>query len=149
MCEPVMIGLAIASSVMQVKAQADQGRDQRRANSAQAKIQREEVRDANETKIADRNRAARRDRARSRVAAAEAGVGGQSFSLAIKQSRFAQDLDAARINKNTFFATRRIQSQLRSSNAATAQPGALDFVNAGLSGYSSGLQINAAIADAR
>lgn len=149
MCDPVTIGLAIASSVLQVQSQKQQGRAQRRANANQAKVQREEIQDANEEKIGDRIKIARRERARARVSAAEGGVGGQSFALQIKQSQFDQDLDAARINKNTGFALRRTDAQRRSADAQTSNPNGLDFVSAGLSGYSSGLQINASRKAAR
>lgn len=142
MCDPVTIGLAIAGAVMSTASQAQQGRRQRSANANQARVQRDEQKDAAETLIADRNKQGRRDRARARVAAAEGGVGGQSFSLQIKQSQFNQDLDAARIAKNAANASRRTDAQQRSADASTSNPNALDFVNAGLSGYSSGLQIN-------
>ena len=149
MCEPVTIGLAIASAVGQVASARQQGRAQRASNANQAAVQREEQRDAAETRIGDRMKQARRERARARVAAAEGGVGGQSFALQIKQSEFDQDLDAARINKNLGTAIRRTDAQQRSLDAQTANPNALDFVSAGLSGYSSGLQIRGAVAGAR
>lgn len=149
MCEPVMIGLAIASSVMSVASASAQGSAQRSANANQAAVQREEQRDAAETRIGDRVKQARRERARSRVAAAEAGVGGQSFALQIKQSQFDQDLDTARINKNLGTAIRGTDARLRSADASTANPNALDFLSAGFQGYSSGLQINSSIKAAR
>lgn len=140
-----MIGLAIASSVMQVASAQQQGKAQRKANAGQAAVQREEARQSATTRIGDRMKLARRERARARVAAAESGVGGQSFALQIKQSQFDASLDAARINQNLGTSIRRADAQQRSSDAQTSNPNVLDFVNAGVSGYSSGLQISSDI----
>ena len=144
MCEPVSIGLAVSSaigSLAGVEGQRQQGKAQRAALTRQAKVRGEEIQEQNEERIGTRIREARRERARARVAAAEGGVGGQSFALQIKDSLFQQDLDVAANAKNLGIQGRGLNAGLQSSFASTANPGALDFITAGISGATSGLQI--------
>lgn len=152
MCEPVTLGLAIASavgSVAGVAGQAAQGRAQRRALLMQRQAQAEELQAQAEERLGARIRAARRERARARVAAAESGVSGQSFELMLKDSLMQQDMDVALTRKNLRIQDRASQARFASGVAQTAAPGALDFITAGAGGFSSGLQIGGAIRNAR
>lgn len=148
MCEPVTIGLAIASAVgamSGVAAQKAQGKAQRRSLEEQRRVQAEELSQQAEEQIGTRIRAARRERARATVAAGESGIGGNSFTAQLQDSLTQQGMDTAIIAKNLRIKDRASQANFTGAVNQTANPGPLDFLSAGISGASSGLQIGGQI----
>ena len=149
MCEPASISLAIAGAVSAIGstvAAKKQGKASRKALTTQRKAEAEQQSDQAEQQLGQRIRAARRERARARVAAGEGGVeGSQSFGLQLKDSLFQQDLDTAAIQKNLSISGRAGQARFASSFSSTPNPNALDFLGAATSGIGSGLQIGNAI----
>ena len=148
MCDALSIGLAISgavSSIGSTLAARSQGKASRKALTAQRQAEAEQQSDQAEEQLGQRIRAARRERARARVAAAEGGVGGQSFALQLKDSLFQQDLDTANIQKNLAISGKAGQARFAGAFSSTPNPNALDFLGAGLSGAGAGLQIGNAI----
>ena len=143
MCEPTTIALAIGAG-MGALGQHQQGQAQdaqRDAIGRQGAIRAEEIQAQEEERIGTRIREARRERARARVAAAEGGVGGQSFALQLKDSLFQQDLDTASSAKNLSIQTRANFANVRSAQAGVGRTTGLDILQGAISGGQAGLQI--------
>jgi hypothetical protein len=136
MCEPVSLGtmgwLALGTTAAAGTAQAVSGYQQAQAAvdaaDAQAEAQAEEYAATRDQQLGERVREARIQRSRMRVAAGEAGIGGQSFELQIQDSLGRQNQDAAVAKKQGGFTQRAINA----SNKNVGQ---------GFNAISAGLQI--------
>lgn len=141
----LLAGLSIASTVASLGAQTIAANAQEDAITAQRRAQAEELQSRAETNLGERVKQARKERARLRVAAGEAGVGGASFEAAMRDSFAQQNQDAALIQKNLAFADRASASRARSAMASINKPNALtaglQIAGAGYSGYYQGKQI--------
>ena len=155
MCEPVTLttGLSIASSAVGAVGAYQQARGQRAALEASARQRASEISDQQEVELGERVRAGRRERARLRVSAGEAGLAltSNSFEAQIADSFSQQGQDAGVIR----FQGRQSERALRSgvnTRAASIQgdsplalAGAgLQIAGSGLSGYQQGLAIRTA-----
>lgn len=148
MCEPVTListGLAVASSAVGTIGAHSRAKAQRSALTQQRANQAEEIAAQADAQAGDRVKAARAERARIRVAAGEAGVGGNSVDAMMFDSFQQQDSDLAIIRKNEFFSQRGSEARYRSGMAAAQGPSALEaglgIASAGFAGYQTGLQI--------
>ena len=155
MCEPISLGtgLGIASSAAGAVGAYQQAQGQRAALEASARQRAAELSDQQEVELGERVRAGRRERARLRVAAGEAGLAlsSGSFEAQIADSFSQQGQDAGNIR----FRGRQSERSLRTGvNAQAASivgdsplalAGAgLQIAGSGLSGYQQGLSIRKA-----
>lgn len=146
MCD-LVTGLAIASSAASIGGQAMAGRAQAKSIGRNAKIRAQQAGDAATERLGQRVKEARARRARARVAAGEAGVGGQSFEMMLQDSIGQQNRDAAKIAKNARWEAKGIRSAAAAKTAGLGVNGltaAAHLGSAGLSGYSQSLQIQSA-----
>ena len=146
MCEPtLMTGLAIGSSAVSQVGQVVQANRTASALDTQRRAQAQEISAQAEGQLGERVKQARRERARLRVAAGEAGVGGGSVSAQLRDSFAQQNQDAATIARNARFADRASEARTESAFAQIDRPNlltaGLQIATAGYSGYSQGLQL--------
>ena len=149
MCDPVsMTALAVASSAAGVYGQYQAANAQVDAANDAAAASAEELEAQQSKQAGDRVRAARREAARARVAAGEAGVAGQSFEAQLKQAFGDANQDIAVVAKQGSFTGRAINANLKSNTASaksiTPLSSALQIASSGVRGYTSGLQIKQA-----
>lgn len=148
MCDPVtMTVLAVASAGVSTYAQHQTAKAQADALEVQAENERRETLERNEEELGQRVRAAREARARARVAAGESGAMGASFAASMNQSLQDQDNDAALVQKNVAFSQRATDDRLNSALSGIRSPSALEaglnIASAGVSGYNTGLSLEA------
>ena len=151
MCEVIsattMTYLAIASSAVGVYAADQTAKAQKQNIETQQESERREVHEQAEEELGVRVKEAREKRARARVAAGESGALGASFAASINQSIQDQDNTAALVSKNVAFAQRGIDDRANTALAGIRDPSALEaglsIATAGVSGYNSGLGIEA------
>lgn len=122
MCEPTtatLMYLAIASSVASAGAQYMQASAQEDALEASAQAQAEETGARVQQQVSERVAEARRERARLRVAAGEAGIQADSgsFQAQMRNSFAKQNRDIGIIKANKNFAQRGIQTAAGSQAA--------------------------------
>ena len=142
-----MAVISMASTAASLAGQQMSANAQAESMEENAQLRANQEADAAGQRIGGRAKQARRERARARVAAGEAGVAGQSFEAMLQNSLAQQNQDAAVIAKNSKMAGRAAQSTARAKTAGSgvnpfAAAGSL--ASAGASGHSSGLQIKAA-----
>jgi len=142
----VMAGLSVVTAATSMYAQQQTAKAQGKAIQTQADAERDEIGAAAEEDIGDRIRVSREKRARAMVAAGESGALGASFAASINQSLQDQNMDIAKVSKNSAFAQRGVTdragvalSQLRSPSALEA---GLQIAGSGIQGYSAGLEID-------
>jgi hypothetical protein len=149
MCEPttIMAGLAVASTAMGVLGQNAAADAQLSGLETQRRNQAEELQTQADQNAGERVKQARRERARMRVAAGEAGAGGQSFEASLANSFGQQNHDLAAIARQSHFNDRASQASYASNVAGVNKPNALtaglQIAGAGYGGYSQGLQMEA------
>lgn len=147
MCEPttIMTGLALATSAAGAVGQYQSANAQVDAANAQAAAQAEEIKARQDQQAGERIRAARREAARARVAAGEAGVAGQSFEAQLADTFGRANQDLAILSKQGGFTERAVNANLKSNTAGTQRAGglgaALQIASSGAQGYATGLQI--------
>lgn len=145
MCEPVtaaiVVGsLAVATSAASVVGQMQSASAQQRLIAQQDELAAEQIKDQATADINERSRAARRERARIRVAAGEAGLNLQSGSIEglLMDSLFQQNFDNTGTIKNAENAQK--SRQLRTQSQLIDRASRPTFLAAGLQVASSGLQ---------
>lgn len=143
----IMSALSIAGTGASLYAQKSSASAQMEAISRQQDSEREEARDRAEEELGQTIREQREARARAMVAAGESGVGGQSLMAQMNQSIQDQDMDAALAQKNVAFANRATDDRSNMARSQVRNPSALEaglqLATAGVSGYQTGLSINA------
>ena len=150
MCSPpaIVMALSMASTATGLFAQRQAANAQLEALETQRQAQAEELSAQAEQRMGERVKKARRERARLRVAAGEAGIAGASFEAVLADSFAQQNQDLATIAKNVAFADRASQARFRSAVAQVDRPtlvsSALQIGLSGAQGFQSGLQIQAA-----
>jgi hypothetical protein len=151
MCEAIsattMMYISLASSAVGLYAQSETAKAQGKQIRTQAESEREEVAEAAEEDLGQRIRASRERRARARVAAGESGALGASFAASINQSLADQSMDAALVSKKAAFTQRGIDDRAATALSGIRSPSALEaglqLATAGISGYQTGLGIEA------
>lgn len=147
MCEPttILMGLSIATAAAGAVAQADTAKQRQRSVNEQADARAEEINAQKTIEAGERVKQARAERARLRVAAGEAGIGGVSFEDQLFDSFLQEDLDLGNLAKDKEFQLRATEANRRSGLAQSQGPSALEtglnIAGAGYAGYSAGLQI--------
>lgn len=139
--------LSIASAAVGTYAAVEQADYQSDLIGVQAENERRETLERNEEEVGQRVRLAREKRGRARVAAGESGALGASFAAAMNQSLQDQDNDVALISKNVAFSQRATDDRANSALGSIRDPSALEaglnIASAGVSGYSTGLSLQA------
>ena len=144
MCEPttIMLGISLAASAAGAYGTREQAKGQLKANAEQRAQQNEEIRAAANAKAGERVKQMRAEQARIRVAAGEAGVGGNSFMAQLQDASFQADMDIATFGKDAFFQDRASATRFLSANASVRNPSALEtglnLAAAGAQGYAAG-----------
>ena len=143
----LLTALSLATTGASLYAQNSTAKAQAANIANQQDRETEEVIAKGEEELGARIRESRERRARARVAAGESGALGASFAASINQSVQDQNADAALVSKNVAFAQRGIDdrantalSQIRSTSSLEA---GLQLATAGMSGYRTGLGIEA------
>lgn len=166
MCEPVSIGAlslsaaqtftagtALASAGATLYGQNQQARANTRAARKSAQAQATEQRAASAAELGVRMRERNRRLGLARVAAGEAGVGGQSYAMGLQQIMGEFNTDAAMIEQNASFARTATQRRLDSVAARNRGPNPLSaglrIAEAGLTGISQGAAVDQALAGLR
>lgn len=150
MCEPATLSLlAMATTAASIATQAVSARNQEKAIEAQTEAAEKETRGAATAELNERQRAARREQSRIKVAAGQAGLNlGGSVDTLLQDSMMQAGLagEATRDNMHNRVASQQAEasaaySRIDKPNVLTA---GLQMANAGMSGYSQGLQIQKA-----
>lgn len=161
MCEPVtaaiVVGsLAVASAGASVAGQIQSAKAQQALIERQDALAADEIKDQATADINERSRAARRERARIRVAAGEAGLNLQSGSIEalLMDSLFQQSFDNTGTVKNAENAQRarhlRTESLLANqASRPTILAAGLQVATSGLEGASQGYRLGLGIQEAR
>ena len=143
----VMTALSIASAGASMFAQHSAAKAQAKAIGQQQDAERSEANEKAEEEIGENLKVQRQARARALVAAGESGAQGASFMASINQSLQDQDEAIALAAKGVAFSNRATddranvaRSQIRDVSAVEA---GLNIAGAGISGYNSGLSIQA------
>ncbi len=153
MCEPVtiMTTLAVASTAASIVSQVQSAKRQEAAIRDQLAVSTEEINDKSTAAVNDRQRAARREQARIKVAAGQAGLQlGGSIDMLLKDSLMQAGLDEERTNDNRASELSNVRSEANSMLSRVERPtllgAGLQLASAGMSGYSAGtgLKINRA-----
>lgn len=123
MCEPTTI-IGLTSLAIGAVGQNMQANAQRDSLEASARTQADEVSASATQQVGERVAQARRERARLRVSAGEAGIGlnSNSFEAQIENNFGNESRDVSLIRRNTELAGRRINQQLQIGFANTASP---------------------------
>lgn len=138
MCEPITI-LTIATAAIGAVGAKQQADAQEESIERQQEAQAEEAHASAQQAMGKRVAQARRERARLKVAAGEANIGGASFESQLMNSLFQEDFDLADINKQSQFTQRGINAGAEMAYSRVEQP------NLALAG----LQIAGAVQDYR
>tara|TARA_R110002072_G_scaffold151470_2_gene300787 strand:- start:1383 stop:1838 length:456 start_codon:yes stop_codon:yes gene_type:complete len=140
-----MAGMQVASTVAGIAGRNSAANAQLEGLADQRRTQAQEIQDQAEVRMGDRVRQYRRERARMRVAAGEAGVAGASFEASLAASLGNQNQDLAILNKEAQQKDRASQTQYSSAVARVQKPNliqsALQIAGAGAGGYQQGLQV--------
>lgn len=155
MCEPVsiMTGLAVASAAASVVTQVRAAKKQEAAIRDQLAQSEREINNKATAEINERQRAARREQARIKVAAGQAGLQlGGSIDLLLKDSLMQAGLAEERIEENRTTELRGVRSEANSMLSRVESPtllgAGLQLAQAGVSGYSAGKSLQIARAGA-
>jgi hypothetical protein len=120
-CEPVTI-LTIASAAVGAVGAKQQADAQQDSIEQQQNAQAEEANASAQQAMGKRVAQARRERARLKVAAGEANIGGASFEAQLMNSLFQEDFDLADINKQAQFTERAINTSADMAHSRVADP---------------------------
>ena len=158
MCEPVtiMTTLAVASTAASIVGQVQSAKRQEAAIRDQLAVSVDEVNDKATAEVNDRQRAARREQARIKVAAGQAGLQlGGSIEMLLKDSLMQGGLAEERLNDNREAELRNVRTEANSMLSRVERPtmlgAGLQLGTAAMNGYSAGTSLkinraNAAIA---
>ena len=150
-CDPVTIAisLAVATTAAGIVSEVRAAKSQTKAITTQLATTNKQIDQKATAELNDRQRAARREQARVKVAAGEAGLQlGGSIDLLLKDSLMQAGLAAERTNQNAdnerLNATAEANSMLSRVESPTILGAGLRLATAGMQGYASGsnLQIN-------
>lgn len=143
-----MAYLSIASAAVGLYATHETAVAQTHQLALQQKNERQAATDAATEQLGQRVRASRESRARALVAGGESGALGQSFAVSLNQSLQDQDYTAALVQKNLANQQRAIDDRANTARSQIRDPSALEagltLANAGISGYNTGLSLEAA-----
>lgn len=159
MCEPVsiMTALSVATTAAGIVTQVKAAKAQERAIAAQLAQSETEINDKATAEINERQRAARREQARIKVAAGQAGLQlGGSIDALLADSMMQAGLSEEALRDNQENQLRSVRSEANAAYSRVNKPSllsaGLQLAGAGVSGYAAGLGIKAArsksIADA-
>lgn len=152
MCDPItatVVALSVVSTASSIVAETRAAKRQEAAIREQLAVSEQEINDKASGEINERLREARREQARIKVAAGEAGLQlGGSIDLLLQDSMMQAGLANARTLNNSSRELANVRAEANSMMSRVEKPtvlgAGLRIATAGLQGYSSGtsLKIN-------
>jgi hypothetical protein len=131
MCLPVVVAaIAVASTIYGVVKQKQNAKNQEKALTAAAAVQREQIYDQHSLQAQQRMHQAQAERARLRAASAETGLSGISITDTLNNVDFQAGTDVANIEKGNYNEINASNTMLQSRYNMIQQP---DYIAAGLS----------------
>ena len=150
MCDPVtiMTTIAVVGAATETIGQMQSAKAQQKAIDAQLATTQQEIRVAQTAELNERQRVARKEQARIKVAAGEAGLnigGGGSVEALLKDSLMQNQLSAERTNLNAESQQRAAAAEANSMSSRIQSPtilgAGLRIATAGAQGYYGGKSI--------